>query len=434
MKITGLPNTTAVKDTDIIPIVQDGETKQIKRQLFVQASLDIDDTISDTSEHIVQNKAIKKYVDASVTPKNLSFFTSGKNIFDKNALLAGKALATNGKNALVDVESMSATEEIPVASATSYFVSVQGTGINNSFRSLEIHSDGTCTYKTISVGPSGYLWATADNTVAVRVSGTTAAISNMQIEKGTVKTAYEAYTQFIPSAYLDPNLLSARLANPLYGKKAVFNGDSILELPYGWHKDLCDYFGMTCVNYAIGGSTLTNYAGDGTPQKTRDPLIDRYTVMDTDADIVFISIGTNDWWYTWCPLGSDTDTATTTFRGALHTMIRGLLDMYPQKVIVFVTPIKRGADPKHKNGNGNTLEDFADAILDVCGQYGIPTLDMFRTCPLNPSIASQQALYFDGSKNDALGYANLYNDTTHPNVYGAKVQARTAIGFVKSIC
>ena len=108
--------------------------------------------------------------------------------------------------------------------------------------------------------------------------------------------------------------------------------------------------------------------------------------------------------------------------------------MYPQKIIVFVTPIKRGADPKHKNGNGNTLEDFADAILDVCGQYGIPTLDMFRTCPLNPSIASQQALYFDGSKNDALGYANLYNDTTHPNVYGAKVQARTAIGFVKSIC
>lgn len=432
-KITELPKATAVNDTDIAVIVQDGETKQVPKSVLAP-TVPIDTEMSETSENPVQNKVAKAYTDLSVTPKKLIFFKTGKNLFDKNDLINGYALALNGTNTIVAVETMSVSPEITVEPGSDYTVSIKDKTGSTSMRSIEIYSDGTCAYKTINVGPNDYLFQTRENTVAIRISGKTDDISAMQIEKGSKKTAYEEYKLYIPSVYIDSYIVNSCLSNSLFGKKAVFNGDSILELPYGWHMDLCAFFGMTYKNYAKGGSALASYAGSGTPEKTRDPIVERYTEMDADADIVFISAGTNDWWYSWCPLGEDGDTVTTTFRGALHTLIKGLLDMYPNKIIVFVTPIKRGDNPARVNGNGDTLEDFANAMIDVCNQYGIPCLDMFRTCPLNPSIQSQQEQYFDGSKNEDFGYAKLYNDTTHPNVYGSKVQARTAIGFLKSIC
>ncbi len=64
---------------------------------------------------------------------------------------------------------------------------------------------------------------------------------------------------------------------------------------------------------------------------------------------------------------------------------------------------------------------------------------MFHTCPLNPAIESQRDQFFDGTKNAAEGYTAWYNngtnpnDATHPNVYGAQIQARTAIGFLQAV-
>jgi lysophospholipase L1-like esterase len=250
--------------------------------------------------------------------------------------------------------------------------------------------------------------------------------ATLQLEKGKTATDFEPYSKTIKKEYL-------RSDYTWYGKKAIFNGDSILELPYNWGKQMCKELGIVYKeNKAIGGSTLAEWGNTGTAPKDRTPLISRYNQMTTDADIVFISIGTNDWAYTWANIGTDSDTVNTTFKGCLHSMIKDMLDIYIGKVIVFVTPIKRNT-PNDKNGFDKTLEDYANAIIDVCGQYGIPVLDMFHNCPLNPSIATQQAEFFDGSKNATEGYTNLYNDTTHPNYYGAKIQARCAIGFMNSL-
>lgn len=56
-KITQLPKATAVTDSDIAVIVQDGETRQIPRTLLAPP-VTVDSEMSETSENPVQNKAV----------------------------------------------------------------------------------------------------------------------------------------------------------------------------------------------------------------------------------------------------------------------------------------------------------------------------------------------------------------------------------------
>lgn len=56
-KITQLPKATAVTDSDIAVIVQDGETRQIPRTLL-SPPVTVDSEMSETSENPVQNKAV----------------------------------------------------------------------------------------------------------------------------------------------------------------------------------------------------------------------------------------------------------------------------------------------------------------------------------------------------------------------------------------
>ena len=67
----------------------------------------------------------------------------------------------------------------------------------------------------------------------------------------------------------------------------------------------------------------------------------------------------------------------------------------------------------------NTLEDFANAIIKVCGYYGIPVCDMFHNCTMNPSIPAQKTLYFQ--------------DDTHPNPLGQRRMGNLVTGFVGTL-
>lgn len=72
-KITELPKATAVNDTDIAVIVQDGETKQVPKSVFAP-TVPIDTEISEISENPVQNKVIKAYTDekTKATPTDIT--------------------------------------------------------------------------------------------------------------------------------------------------------------------------------------------------------------------------------------------------------------------------------------------------------------------------------------------------------------------------
>ena len=325
-----------------------------------------------------------------------------KNMFDSSTLLNGYALDLNGKNDVVSAPTHSATQEIEVEAGKDYIVTVQSNeGV--SCRTMCILNDNTVVYPFFgkSYSSARTILTMPENCKAIRFSATTEKIETLS---------------FVPAPTI----------------RVAVNGDSITQLSYGWAKNVCEYYYWDYTNYAIGGSALCSWGRPGVPSVTHSPLIERYEEMDTSADICMIAIGTNDWWYSWAPIGEDSDETTSTFKGALHSLCKGLKKMYGNKPIIFLTPMKRGNKdfPKNYpyNDFGSTLEDYANAIIDVCSQYdGISVIDIYHNCPVDPSIPEHLSLFFNGSLNINEGYDNLFNDTTHPNVYGARVQARYVI-------
>ena len=221
-----------------------------------------------------------------------------------------------------------------------------------------------------------------------------------------------------------------------YNKNINWIGDSIVA-GNDFDEVVASTLFLNETDYGINGSTVA-LKSDGTDD--RNALCVRYSSMSDDADIVAVSCGTNDWMYAWCPIGTindpDDGTSNTTFYGALKTLCKGLIDKYPQKVIFFTTPIKRGqsfesgnggeytADgvpttPFSKNKYGKTLGDYADIIKEVCGLYSIPVLDMYRESLLNPHISAQQSMF------DSI--------LTHPNATGQKIMARRVAGWLMQL-
>lgn len=79
-KITELPNATAVNDTDLVPIVQDGETKQIPRGLFIQTP---PDDLKITN-NLLQLSANGEAVGAGITVATPTFVESTVNSLAEN--------------------------------------------------------------------------------------------------------------------------------------------------------------------------------------------------------------------------------------------------------------------------------------------------------------------------------------------------------------
>lgn len=242
------------------------------------------------------------------------------------------------------------------------------------------------------------------------------------------------------------------------GKGAVFLGDSIAQgytdkgnvsTPYP--NVVANNLGMTLTNYGIGGSTIAqqeNYGGafatqeefesaekdtskiyqviTGQGRKTyeydsdtstwvnssvnvRTPMSARWSFMRDDADLIVVQGGTNDFQYNWTPVGTMADRSPYTFYGALHTLFVGLLGKYKGKTIVFLTPLKRAQEPYNTpdatNNEGLSLQEYRDAMMEVCDYYSIPVIDVFFLSGLNPHVETQADL-FDNSKTHPLQWGH----------------------------
>ena len=296
-----------------------------------------------------------------------------------------------------------------------------------------------------------YAWYKSDRTYLSGASGTAiqsgitapqdAAYIRFTVNKtsdgiNTPAGLYFASASVYNDAITIPGLIT-EVSPWCYGKKINWIGDSIVD-GQDFDEEVCSALGLIkATEYGINGSTIALKA-DGTDG--RNALCVRYANMSNDADIVAVSCGTNDFEYAWCPIGTiddpDDGTSNNTFYGALKTLCKGLIDKYPQKVIFFTTPIKRGkafangdggtytpdgvpTTPFSKNKYGLTLGDYADIIKEVCGYYSIPVLDMYRESLLNPHLSSQAGMF-----DDVL---------THPNATGQKIMARRVAGWLTQL-
>lgn len=169
------------------------------------------------------------------------------------------------------------------------------------------------------------------------------------------------YDNSTPSTPSTPDSSTPVQTNRLNGKRIGVIGDSyVYGHTLGTNKTWCQLIAnrnnMTCFNYGINGGKLAGTGG----------VAERYTSMDENLDYIIVFAGHNDSSAS-VSIGTETDTGTTTFYGALNTLCTGLQTRYPEARILFMTPSKR---------TGKELP-YADAMIKACRNYSIQCYDTY---------------------------------------------------------
>ena len=210
--------------------------------------------------------------------------------------------------------------------------------------------------------------------------------------------------------------------SPLKGKKIVYDGDSICESRTGnsanngggYAKLISENTGCVYVNQAVSGARLTSAVNGATYHS----VVDNLTNLPTDGDLYCFEGGINDYW-TPKTLGtfSKTDFTgtldTNTICGALERIFRYALNTFVGKPICFVITHKIQNTAYRENSNGDTFEDYRNAMVGICEKYSIPYYDAFTNSGLNGWNSIQNTAFLTGN-------ADSTPDGCHPNVEGYK--------------
>ena len=216
----------------------------------------------------------------------------------------------------------------------------------------------------------------------------------------------------------------------LKGKKIAFLGDSITEgvgpsvLEKVYWKVLERNTGAQCFGFGVSGSRIAAQRVPGPYPESEVNFVTRADGMIPDADIVVVFGGVNDFAHGDAPFGTHDDRTEATFCGAVHVLMEKLLLRYPHGQIVFMTPLHcEFEDDVGFNHYGvrrcGNLQRYVDAIVEAAGFYGIPVLDLFRTCSIQPRLDFNKVLNMP--------------DGIHPSDAGnARIAARLE-GFLKAL-
>lgn len=176
---------------------------------------------------------------------------------------------------------------------------------------------------------------------------------------------------------------------------------------YEFAKTICNIENVN--NYGYGGTTMSPVVSG------ENSFYNRMQSMALHAGAVFVQGGTNDYHYD-VPLGSISDDTTNTFYGTLNKMCEYLKEYYHDCNIVFMTPIMRVSPSQNKtettpannqtNSNGNTLEQFANAMIETCNKWSIPCFDAYHLSGICPQARNTQ------------NYSWFMHDGIHLNQYG----------------
>lgn len=205
------------------------------------------------------------------------------------------------------------------------------------------------------------------------------------------------------------------------GKKIYFLGDSITEgcgvTPETvYHAVIAKKTGCISVGYGVGGSCMAHEVTEIEKQWSFCARIDE---MGDDPDMIVVFGGVNDYGHGSAPIGTPDDRTPYSFYGACHYIITTLLEKYPLKPIIFMTPTHYQAELLPGVTSGRPFIDYVRIIREVCGNYGIPVCDLYKNSGIAPILESQRALYIP--------------DGVHPNELGHEIIASRFIGFLRTI-
>ena len=360
-------------------------------------SFELGTTATDGTPYTVPNLDPK-----SVDEDKLSFIPAKNertsNLFNKDTAVLNKYVAFNDGNYYTpsDGTIWAASDFIEIEGNTEYCMT--SSGQTAFYDDNKNYISGLDTNLTIGsfVSPT--------NAKYMKVSIRDNLIDDFQVNKGSTLLKYEPYEKVnlgirnVEYKNLADDVRD-RLNNIEFSNlTANFIGDSIT---YGFEsgtgnrvakpypevvKEILGF--KTVNNYAISGTTL---AGDTSHGVGQEPLVERYVGMEDNADYIIVASGTNDFGSDRrVPLGTMADSTNTTFYGSLHNLCIGLINKYPNGRIIFTTPLKRAG---MTNSEGLTLEQYANAIKEVCAYYSIPVLDLYNVSGFHVNVESWRNIY-----------------------------------------
>lgn len=189
-----------------------------------------------------------------------------------------------------------------------------------------------------------------------------------------------------------------------YGKSLYVGGDSLHAYSggngfesSGFISDYNKYLGFKSIkNDGYAGSTWTGTTGGGAIKRVTD-LVASGTVYD----VVILAWGTNSDNSIGTVDDEASNTATTTC-GAMKWCIEQLRTAFPNTVVGVIVP------PPSSN-QGTSLDEKADAMIDVCEKMNVPYVDM-RKYISTKDLSDGTHLNVSGSKKYGSAEAKLILD------------------------
>ena len=198
-------------------------------------------------------------------------------------------------------------------------------------------------------------------------------------------------------------------------KKWIVFGDSLTEFNSRTLKHYFYYIreetGIQISNYGLSGTGYMRRYDEG------NAFYQRIEDIDEDFDVITIFGSGNDLSLI-SSLGEPDDTETNTICGCINATIDNLFKKYPLANLGIVTPT-----PWDTSRSNNSMEQYSNAIVEICKNRGIPCLDLYHCSGLRPWEATFRELAY--SKDDGSG--------THPDETGHAIIAPRFEAFLDSL-
>lgn len=175
--------------------------------------------------------------------------------------------------------------------------------------------------------------------------------------------------------------------NPMLGGNLCVIGDS---LSGAFYKSESETYPALIAKW--NNMNLDNLSISGNPMAKTDAYTENECFAERVDDLdatkyythIYVMGGANDYNYS-IPIGEDSDTSITTFKGAINHIIDTLTAKFPQAKIVFGTTYRRTENYADKI--------YAHAMLTVCAVRSIPCIDNYENSGVQMFNSTWMSIY-----------------------------------------